>query len=72
LRKCFDNINRIKFEEVDEHTQKVVAMISAEPENMPEEVQFAVPVEIGPGDKVENWLKAIEETMVSSLRTIGL
>lgn len=35
LRKCFDNINRIKFTE-EEDSREVIAMISAEPENMPE------------------------------------
>jgi hypothetical protein len=47
-------------------------MISAEPENMPEEVAFDVPVEIGPNDKVEHWLKRIEETMVTSLRVLTI
>jgi hypothetical protein len=47
-------------------------MISAEPENMPEEVIFEQAVEIGPGDKVENWLKEIETTMVDSLRVIAI
>jgi len=39
---------------------------------MPERVPFAQKVEIGPGDKVENWLKSIEETMISSLRDLAL
>lgn len=37
LRKCFDNINKIKFTE-DEDSREIIGMISAEPENMPEHV----------------------------------
>ena len=43
-------------------------MISAEPENMPEHVQFHESVVITDGEKVENWLKRIEDMMVNSLR----
>jgi dynein heavy chain len=34
LRKCFDNINRIQFTDVEE-SREIVAMTSAEPETMP-------------------------------------
>jgi dynein heavy chain len=71
LRKCFDNINRIKFTE-EEDSREVRAMVSAEPENMPEEVAFNENVIISEGDKVENWLKRIEETMITSLRCLSL
>jgi hypothetical protein len=47
-------------------------MVSAEPENMPEVVLFSESVIIAPEDKVENWLKRIEVTMVNSLRDITL
>lgn len=40
LRKCFDNINRIKFTDVEE-SKEIVAMQSAEPETMPEIVPFS-------------------------------
>ena len=71
LRKCFDNINRIKFTE-EEDSREVMAMVSAEPENMPEVVVFSTNVIIAPEDKVENWLKRIEEAMVDSLRDVSL
>ena len=58
MRKCFDNINRIKFTE-EEDSREVIAMISAEPENMPEIVQFTSSVIISAEDKVENWLMRI-------------
>jgi len=47
-------------------------MYSAEPENMPEYVNFNQSVVIEPEDKVENWLKRIEETMITSLRAITI
>lgn len=47
-------------------------MVSAEPENMPEHVPFDVNVVIAPDDKVENWLKRIENTMVTSLRVLAV
>lgn len=58
LRKCFDNINRIQFTE-DEESREVIAMVSAEPENMPEVVKFSQSVVIQSEDKVENWLMKI-------------
>jgi len=42
-------------------------MISAEPEIMPELVPFSSPVQIAPGDKVENWLLNIQITMQTTL-----
>lgn len=71
LRKCFDNINRIRFTE-EEDSREVIAMVSAEPENMPELVMFDKSVVIEPEDKVENWLKKIEDTMISSLRVLAI
>ena len=59
LRKCFDNINRIQFTE-DEESREVIAMVSAEPENMPEVVKFSQSVVIQSEDKVENWLMKIQ------------
>ena len=50
LRQCFDNINRIKFSESD--SRKVLGMISADPENMPEYVKFEEPVKILQGENV--------------------
>lgn len=47
-------------------------MVSAEPENMPELVLFDNSVVIEPEDKVENWLKKIEDTMVTSLRALAV
>ena len=42
-------------------------MISAEPEQQPEKVNFSESVFILPEDKVENWLTKIETMMVKSL-----
>jgi dynein heavy chain len=66
LRKCFDNINRIKFTE-EEDSREIIAMQSAEPEVMPEIVDFSQSVIILPEDKVENWLMKIQEMMCRSL-----
>lgn len=64
LRKCFDNINRIEFTDVEE-SKEIIAMISAEPETMPEKVKFSSSVfSEGP---VEHWLMRIQEMMVQSL-----
>lgn len=63
-------MNRIKFTE-EEDSREIIAMISAEPENMPETVQFSDSVNILPEDKVENWLGKIEKMMVISLRDIS-
>ena len=71
LRKCFDNINRIKFTE-EEESREVVEMVSAEPENMPELVKFSESVIITPDDKVENWLMRIQNMMVDSLRDLSV
>lgn len=71
LRKCFDNINRIQFTE-DEESREVIAMVSAEPENMPEVVKFSQSVVIQAEDKVENWLMKIQVQMVDSLRDISV
>ena len=58
MRKCFDNIKRIKFIEAEELTE-IEAMISAEPEAEPEMVYFSEIIKIeGP---VECWLLRIED-----------
>ena len=68
LRKCFDNINRIEFTDVEE-SREIVAMISAEPETMPEYVKFSASVfSEGP---VEHWLMRIQEMMIQSLYDIS-
>ena len=71
LRKCFDNINRIEFkernDEEENELEKIIGMISAEPETMPEMVEFSSPVVITPGDKVENWLYNIQVMMQTTL-----
>ena len=60
LRKCFDNIKRIKINE-EEKKAKIVAMISADPDNDQEEVEFLTPIKVeGP---VECWLLRIEDEM---------
>eukprot|EP00828_Plagiopyla_frontata_P006289 TRINITY_DN1271_c0_g1_i2.p1 TRINITY_DN1271_c0_g1~~TRINITY_DN1271_c0_g1_i2.p1 ORF type:complete len:1883 (-),score=297.33 TRINITY_DN1271_c0_g1_i2:372-6020(-) len=66
LRKCFDNINRIKFTE-EEDSHEIIAMVSAEPETMPELTPFSNSVHILPEDKVENWLHKIQEMMQKTL-----
>lgn len=53
MRKCFDNINRIQFTEEDE-SKEIIAMISAEPEIMPEKVKYSASV-FAEGN-VEHWL----------------
>lgn len=64
LRKCFDNINRIEFTDVEE-SREIISMISAEPETMPEVVKFSASVFAeGP---VEHWLMKIQEMMIKSL-----
>jgi len=69
LRKCFDNINRIKFNiSEDEQSKEIIAMISAEPETEPETVPFSKSVMAeGP---VEHWLFNIQEMMVTTLYDI--
>lgn len=64
LRKCFDNIMRIKFTDGRE-SKEIVAMISAEPELEPEYVEFSNPVFAA--GIVETWLSQIEEQMRTSL-----
>lgn len=64
LRKCFDNIKRIKFKD-EEDSKDIIAMISAEPEAMPETVPFSKVVTAT--SQVEAWLSAIEEMMRISL-----
>ncbi len=64
LRKCFDNINRIKFTEEDE-SREIIAMQSAEPETMPEIIPFSKSV-FSEG-AVEHWLMRIQEMMILSL-----
>jgi len=64
LRKCFDNINRIHFSEVEDSVE-IIAMQSAEPEIMPEKIMLSGPVFAeGP---VEHWLFRIQEMMVQTL-----
>jgi len=67
LRKCFDNMNRIEFKknEDDEETNEIIAMISAEPEIMPEKVNFSESV-MAEG-AVEHWLSNIQDMMIKSL-----
>jgi len=65
LRKCFDNIKAIQFEDSDEQKTNIIAMISAEPEVENEVVPFEQTVKtIGP---IEQWLKSIEEMMCYTL-----
>jgi len=64
LRKCFDNIQRIKFTEGKE-SREIVAMISAEPEIEPEIVEFSNSVMAA--GIVETWLSNIEDMMRVSL-----
>jgi len=64
LRKCFDNINRIQFTE-EEESKEIVAMISAEPEIMPEKVKYSASV-FAEGN-VEHWLFRVQEMMIKSL-----
>lgn len=52
LRKCFDNINKIRFTE-EEDSREIIAMQSADPETMPELVPFSSSVVIFPEDKVQ-------------------
>lgn len=66
LRKCFDNINRIRFGDGDD-SKEIVAMISADPEAQPEKVLFHKVVNILPEDKPETWLTKIESMMLLSL-----
>ena len=68
LRKCFDNINRIEFTDVEE-SREIIAMISAEPETLPEKVKFSASV-ISEGP-VEHWLMKIQEMMIQSLYDQG-
>ena len=64
LRKCFDNINKIEFTDVEE-SKEIISMTSAEPETMPETVKFSASVFTeGP---VEIWLMKIQEMMIKSL-----
>lgn len=43
LRKCFDNINSIEFKQSEDEAEskEILAMISAEPEIMPERIPFS-------------------------------
>lgn len=65
LRKCFDNIKSIRFEDSEMEKEKIIAMISAEPESDKEIVEFNLPV-IAKGP-IEEWLRKIEETMQKTL-----
>ncbi len=40
LKKCFDNINLIQFNEEEEDSKEILAMISTKPEDDPETVNF--------------------------------
>lgn len=64
LRKCFDNINRIKFTETED-SRDIVAMQSAEPEVQPELISFSQTV-VAEGP-VEHWLLKLQNMMVKSL-----
>ena len=67
LRKCFDNINRVAFSDVEE-SREIIAMISAEPETEPERVPFSKSV-MAEG-AVEFWLFNIQEMMIQTLYDI--
>jgi dynein heavy chain len=67
LRKCFDNINRIQFTDIEE-SREIVAMQSAEPETQPEVIPFSGSV-MAEG-AVEHWLQRIQNMMVQSLYDI--
>lgn len=69
LRKCFDNINRIRFTDVED-SKEIIAMQSAEPEIMPEKVPFSSSVLILPEDRVEQWLMKIQEMMFKTIYDI--
>ena len=69
LRKCFDNINRIRFTDVDD-SREIIAMQSAEPEIMPEKVPLSSSVLILPEDRVEQWLMKIQEMMFKTIYDI--
>jgi hypothetical protein len=51
LKKCFDNINKLKFKNV---MGKIIItkMISSEPESMPEKAVFTEAIEISNDEKV--------------------
>ena len=56
LRKCFDNIMKIRFTD-EEDSRSVISMISSQPELMPEKVDFVESVVIENGEKVFLFLK---------------
>jgi dynein heavy chain len=60
LRKCFENIVKLEFDEVD----FVQGMISAEGE------KCVLKNYMARGDEVEGWFKDLEDAMRSSLRTV--
>lgn len=65
LRKCFDNIKAIRFEDAEGDKETILGMVSAEPEDDKETVAFDQPV-LAKGP-IESWLKCIEEAMQQTL-----
>ena len=64
LKKCFDNMNKIIFTE-EEDSKKIIAMVSTQPEDDPETVNFSESVMAeGP---VESWMNSIQSIMQKSL-----
>ena len=66
MDKCFEGIQRIKFDKDD----CVYGMISAEKE----EVNFLKKIDVNEGEKkgnVENWMLEIESQMISSLKSLA-
>jgi dynein heavy chain len=60
LRKCFENIVKLQFDQ----TENVTGMISGEGEIVPLRGYQAR------GSEVEEWLKALEEQMKYSLKVV--
>ena len=69
LRKCFDNIASLEYEEVGD-TVQLNKIISMEPETMPESFDFIEKVQLGPTEKLEQWLNKIQDGMIKTLREL--
>ena len=52
LRKCFDNINQVKFFDDSIYLLKIQGFNSVDPQSMPEYIQIAQEIEIYPGERV--------------------
>lgn len=68
LKKCFDNMNKIIFTEVEDSIE-IIGMVSTQPEDDPETVNFTESIMAeGP---VETWMNSIQEGMQNTLYNLA-